>query len=245
MTPDISIYPNAIDTTSAEIINFTDFLHGIEFGRWQDDVLRVRCQTNQDAKDAIKKRLPAVTVSGVFSQRNDKSLITHSGFVIIDIDKLENPETLKQTLSQDPYIYAAFVSCGGHGLALIVKIDPKRHRDAFRGFSEYLFTKYNIICDPTSVNPSRLRFVSFDPNLYHNPGAQKFATYPKDKEPKKIQNVLFIQSDFDRIIQQIIERRANLCENYHEWLRIGFGLAHQFNEAGRKAVRFIDNRKNV
>ena len=57
--------------------------------------------------------------------------------------------------------------------------------------------------------------------------------------PKKIQNVLFIQSDFDRIIQQIIERRANLCENYHEWLRIGFGLAHQFNEAGRQYFHMV------
>lgn len=44
----------------------------------------------------------------------------------------------------------------------VLKIDGKRHRDAFDAISKYLLDSYNIVVDPTSVNVSR-RYV---PELY-------------------------------------------------------------------------------
>lgn len=237
--PHISIYRNAIDAQSKDTIPFDIFLDGIRSGRWQDDVLRVRTTADKDARDLAKKRVPAVTVSGVFAQRNDNGLQSHSGYIVVDIDNVDDINETKSLLCCDPYVYACFVSISGHGLCLIVRIDPKKHREAFQGLSEYFFTKYQVICDPTSINVSRMRFISWDPDLYLNPASNKFTDYPKNKPPKKLDKVLVVQSDFDNIIAQIIQRRFNLCENYHEWLRIGFGLVHEFGERGREYFHLI------
>lgn len=237
----ISLFENAFAKESHEVIPVDMFFENIRNGTWQDIVLPLRALRNE-ARTEAKKRVPCVTLAGTFSSRRDDGLVDHSGLIAIDIDDVEDPAKMKERLSRDPYVYAAFASIGGKGLCVVFKITPTKHREAFRGISEYLFNAYKVVVDPTSINVSRLRFVSYDPDLYlASDSVPKFTMYPKDKEPKKIERIAFVRTDFDEIMNQIVTGRINLCENYHEWVRIAFALADHFGEAGRSDFHMISS----
>src|SRR6478736_4566559 len=156
MIPSISLFQNAKATSSSKSIPYDIFLDSIRDGKWQDIVLPLRAITDKEQRTEAKKKVPAVTIAGIFKARNDQSIETHSGLVAIDIDEVEDTHQLKKILSADKYVAAAFVSISGRGLCLIIKINPAKHKEAFQGFAEYLYENYKIIADPTSINPSRL-----------------------------------------------------------------------------------------
>ena len=234
----ISLYKNAMTTKPNGEVDINDFLEGVRTGTWQDPILALRAFTDKKMKDEAKKKIDAVTIAGLFSERNDNALIEHSGFMAVDIDNCD-VQKLKEQVKSDNYVYAAFQSVGGYGVCLIVRIDPKKHRESYDGFSKYMFDTYDYIVDPTGVNVSRLRFVSYDPDLHLNLDAKVFRQYPTSKPPKKVDKVLYAKDDFDALIEDIVSRRMNLCENYYEWLRIGFALRHQFGEAGRSYFHLV------
>ena len=170
----------------------------------------------------------------MFANRIDTGIEKHSGFIGIDIDDVEDPAVMKSMLCCDEYVVAAFTSISGRGLCVVFNIHPPKHREAFQGISEYLYQRYQVICDPTSINVSRPRFVSYDPDIYTTANYKKFVQYPKEKPPKKIEKVIYASNDFEHILNEIHSKRINLCENYHDWLRIGFAIGHKFGESGRQ-----------
>lgn len=237
---DVGFYKNGIENkVSKERIPFDIFLENIRNGHWQDLVLPIRSIADKKARDQAKKAAHYVTLSGVFSERTDAGLMEHSGMLGVDADDLPDPEAVKDSLRGDPYVLAIFRSISGRGLCIIFKVVPAKHREAFAGISEYLFKTYNLVTDPTSVNPSRARFVSFDPHLYLNENALRFTLYPKQKQQKPVERIVFAQDDFEALLQQVQERHLNLTENYHDWLRIGFAIAHKFGEGGRQYFHVV------
>jgi predicted P-loop ATPase len=228
----ISLFPKASDIKNGKDIPFDIFLDNIKEGAWQDMVLPIRAIADKAKRDEAKKRVPYVTISGKFRERTDAGLITHSGFIGIDIDDVD-PEEVKSIICPDHYIYAAFTSIGGRGVCAVFKINGDKHRDAFAAIGEYLMDKYQLVIDPTSVNPSRARFISYDPHIYVNVNADKFTAISKRKPDKKVPEVIYVQTDFDLIIQEIVSRRIDITGDYHTWLRIGFALADKFGEGGR------------
>lgn len=236
--PNISLYTRANHTKNGEVIDLQLFFEYIQAGYWQDIVLPIRAIADKKQRDELKKRAPNVTLSGEFNERTDAGLKKHSGIIGIDIDDVD-PEEVKKVLHNDPYVYGMFSSISGRGLCVCFSIAPGKHREAFSGISEYLHTQYGLTVDPTSINPSRARFISFDPYLYLNPNAQKFTLYPKKEKPKPAQPVVFVQTDFDLIIQQIQQQSINICHNYRDWLTIGFALADKFGEGGRMYFQII------
>ncbi len=236
---DISIYTSVKQVKTEKSIPLDLFFEGVRDGKWQDIVLPIRIIPDEKQRTAAKHKAPCVTISGKFRDRNDTGLEQHSGYIAIDIDNVDDTDHLKSLLCADRFVYAAFVSISGRGLCLIFKINPAKHRESFQGISEYLYENYRLICDPTAINVSRLRFVSYDPHIFIADHSDKFARYPKTKPPKKIDKVVFAKDDFDNILEQIISRRLNLCENYHEWLRIAFSLVHKFGEQGRNYFHLV------
>jgi hypothetical protein len=229
----ISIYKNSKDTKDSDF-PLSDFIEGIKSGKWQDDVLAVRSTPDKKERDERKKKCPMVTVSGSFAGRSDGSIRKHSGFIAIDIDKVENPNSVKELLSSDKYIYASFISISGTGLCLVFKIDGTKHLESFEGIGAYLYENYQLIIDQSCKNVSRSRFVSYDPYLVHNPSALLFKKYPPKKKQKKIAPIVFVQSDFDSIIQQLYERNINICESYSEWVSVAYAIVSEFGENGEQ-----------
>lgn len=229
----ISTFKNSFDTNCTKETTIDDFLNSVLEGQSQDLVLAVRNCKDQKQRSELKRKLPSVTISGSFSERKDNALRAHSGFIGIDIDGLNDQvEPVKELLSKDPYVYAAFVSVSGSGLCVIFKIEGERHADAFTGLSAYLYANYQLIVDPTGSNLSRLRYTSYDPNLYSTNSPLTFKKYLPKEKPRKIQKVVFVKSEFDNIINEFIIRHINICEDYRDWVIVGYALISEFGSNG-------------
>lgn len=234
MSIPISVYSHIKETKTTANIPLDIFFDRIKSGYWQDLVIPVRATQDDVKRKALKERLPNVTISGVFPERKDSECKAHSGCILIDIDKLTELNTVKAMLAHDPYVYAIFMSVSGHGLAVVFKIEPEKHRDAFYGICDYLIKKYQLPgIDPTSVNPSRARYVSYDPDLIYNDHALVFKKYLPKEKPKKQVAAIFVKTEFEDIIRQMVERSVSCVEDYRDWLKVSFGLADEFGEAGR------------
>lgn len=237
----ISLYKNVKDTLSATSIHIDMFLDDIKNGRWLDDIIEYRAGRRK------KETLPCVTLSGEFSKRNKGSLSKHSGFICIDIDNLEDSvDDVKDILSQDIHVYAAFKSVSEKGLAVLFRIHGKNHERAFLGISEYLYKRYGIIIDQACKDVSRLRFVSHDSEMFINQGAAIFTLYPPPppKAIKSLQQTVFVKSDFDEIINQINTRCLDLVDDYQDWLRVAFAFTDKFGENGREYFHIVSQQGN-
>ncbi len=230
----ISIYKDVKDTTSPDKISLLSFLNDVQSGRWQDEVLKIRTIEDKEVRRLEKTKLQSVTISGIFGKRTDNDLKLHSGFIAIDIDNLGNEvEGTRELLRHDPYVYSAFTSVSGSGLCVLFKIDGEKHREAFEGIADYLIKKYQIIVDPSGINQSRLRIVSYDPDLFINEDCLKFKKYLPKPKARKITATIFVQSEFDEVIKKMVDANVSCVEDYRDWRDIAFGLADQFGEAGR------------
>ena len=137
------------------------------------------------------------TFSGVFTARNDKSLITHSGLLCIDFDHLQSIDLLRKQLLQDEYFdtQMLFVSPSGDGLKWIIQISPSSgeptvgasqlggfsHSNFFAAVANYMLQTYGVEVDKSGRDISRACFLPHDPDAYINPlllnscNSQKFA----------------------------------------------------------------------
>ena len=191
---------------------------------------------SKDQRAEIKQLIPAVTISGIFKDSvKNANLLTHSGLICIDFDAVENPAELKAQLSKDPYTFAALLSASGNGLAAIVRIEAEKHLDAFNGLKTYYLRNYGQLIDQSCKNVSRLRFLSYDPQLYTNPSAKVFKEYPKkEAKPKQVHTVL-TGNEFEELIDRICRGGFDLTAGqYNNYLSIGFALASEFGERGRE-----------
>lgn len=113
------------------------------------------------------------TFSGVFTARNDKSLVTHSELMCIDFDHVQNLDTLRQALLADEYFdtQLLFVSPSGDGLKWIIEIDTRKapHGEYFASVANYIIQTYSVEVDKSGKDISRACFLPFDPNAFINP----------------------------------------------------------------------------
>ena len=84
------------------------------------------------------------TFSGIFTTRNDKALIRHSGLLCVDFDHLNNVLALFNRLLQDEYFdtQLLFRSPSGNGLKWIITIDITEitHSKYFAAVANYIKT---------------------------------------------------------------------------------------------------------
>lgn len=112
------------------------------------------------------------TFSGVFSKRNDKNLIEHSGLLCLDFDHLKNLDALRAQLLEDEYFETQllFRSPSGDGLKWIINIDLSQtnHSDYFRAVANYLKQTYSVEVDQSGKDVSRACFLPHDPDCFIN-----------------------------------------------------------------------------
>lgn len=226
----ISIYPSLYKTKQGRDITIFDFLNDVRNGRWQDEVLIYRTLKYQEAKKEAKLKLPAVTVSGSFSERKDSGLRKHSNYICIDIDDVENIEGTRKVLESDHYTFSCFSSISGKGICVIVQIDGNRHEEAFEGLEHYYYNKYGIIIDTACKNVSRTRTVSFDPFLFINEDSAIFKEYLPKKREKKYKPVVFVNTDFENVVSELVRKGVNICEDYHDWVSVCFAIISEFGD---------------
>jgi predicted P-loop ATPase len=251
MVSSIGLYDkiNKTDVKDRREIPIDIFLNKIQSGEWQDIIIQLRskmAKSGSAEKQRLKREsLPYVTISGLFTARNNSGLSSHSGLLAVDIDNAD-PELTKLKLRKDRHVYAMFTSCSGTGLCVIFKIHPQKHLASFDGISEYLFSNYAIVIDQACKDLSRPRYISFDPDIFINDHADEFKQYasakPGRKSNKTERKVVFIQSEFINIIEEIEQRQVDIVSSYQQWIKVGYALADKFGDEGREYFHRISQQ---
>lgn len=173
----ISLFGSCKSVMASGIILLIQWLKGE--GQYREVVDRIRLSTDKKEISALKLTLPAVTISGIFKERNLDGLIKHTGLMAIDIDGKDNPtitniESLKERISTKAYILYCGLSVSGRGLFCVIKIsDPTKHLEHFFAL-EKEFADIGVIIDSACKDITRLRFFSYDENAYYNLTASVF-----------------------------------------------------------------------
>lgn len=233
----ISCFENCQSTIPKEI-NLLSWLSNVKY---RARVEQLRALQDEALQKIIKASLPAITPSGLFSYRDEKHLIEHSGFLVFDIDKKDNKqisfEGLKEQVSHIPNVAFCGLSVRGQGLWGLVPIPksiPEEHKQRFSALVKD-FKAFDINLDPSGSDICRLRIYSWDPDAYFNHDAKLYTKLLKP-EVKKSTRPTFsdTRERVEAIISQIKESKTDITAGYkEEWLKLGCSLANEFNESGR------------
>lgn len=186
LNKEVSIYRNAKDTTSTLTVPLLAWLTSKKYLPLQE---KIRKAKDKAEKSRLKSLMPMITPSGIFSERNQNSLIKHSGFIAIDIDRaatnqfITNWGDLPNLLTQLKNIAYFGRSVGGEGFWALVPIAfPDKHKAHFRALQQ-AFSRLGIELDPAPSNVASCRFFSHDPEAYINPNATPFSATIEEEAP--------------------------------------------------------------
>ena len=145
-------------------------LKRIQQGSSRSKVEEVRTTQDKDKASELKKDLPAICVSGKFTERKDSCLVEHSGYIVLDFDKLEDAPFTKQKVFDKAYVKAAWISPSGNGVKALVKIaDGTKHKEHFQALQD-VFPDI----DRSGINVSRVCFESWDTEILIRDEPQTF-----------------------------------------------------------------------
>lgn len=232
----ISLFKNVSEVKNPEILDLIEYLRDTKEGYWYTIVEECRAIKDDDERKDFKKTMPTACLSGEFNYRSDKNLVVHNSVLAMDLDDVENLEQVRKQLEDDKYVFSCFLSTGGKGFRALLKIDPLKHNEAFRGAVQYFWKEYSIKCD-TNSSISKPYIVSFDKDLYLHDDIENvpvFKKYIKETLIKNIPVYIHNNDDFENVLKQIVGRNIDITGgNYDDWRKIGFGIAEQFGEGGR------------
>jgi hypothetical protein len=170
VSKNVTIFKNIRETATPFHREVSVVLQRIKDGASKELVKGIRQEKDKSARNELKKKLPAICFSGLFTKRNDNSITEHSGLICLDFDGYEKRKELladKERLSKSKYVYSVFISPSGNGLKALVKIpqDVDNHVNYFNSLENHFDSPY---FDKTCKNVSRVCYESFDPLLYIN-----------------------------------------------------------------------------
>lgn len=246
----ISLFKNSFsDEPPIAELDIEEFVNRTRTGFWKKIVERVREMRDEKSFKKAKGKLPALTMSGLFSTRDrntpiDQKLIKHSGYIVLDIDKKDNLKMRTQDLI-DRECLCQYVSCSGEGVKIVYRCkvtkDPSEHRRIYDAAVFRLQKKgIKLKIDPIVKSIASLQYVSYDPQLFYFPKS-KLVIQPlpkivhKKREPSEDQ-----KKDLEQLYSYIdgIGDR-DVTKDYDNWVNIAFGLSYSFGEAGREAFHKI------
>lgn len=174
----------SIDDTAPQTVTLDDLRDLVADGSCRETVMRVRAEDDKKKRDAIKRGLPCVTVSGVFAGgHRAEHLSVRSGLICVDFDSKDNPcmagcaDQWRDKLAEDEFVRLAFVSAGGDGVAAVCRIEAERHGEAFDALKAYFSGRHGLAIDRSCRDVTRLRFLSWDPDIRENVHARRFKRY--------------------------------------------------------------------
>ncbi|MDQ6479828.1 BT4734/BF3469 family protein [Dyadobacter sp. LHD-138] len=234
-------------------ISLEEVITWVRDGKYSTEIANVRAASNPKEAAFHKKSLDFVTPSGIFSPtRLAANLQEHSGLIVIDLDHIQSPESLKLQFQQDPFVNACFVSPSANGLKVIVKIkDTDRHKETFADLAFYFNTSY-ILYDQEKVDPSgsdvcRACFLSHDPTAYYNPDSKVYSIQNRIPEkPKSERQIEKDATELEKWVSVLTDRiethTMDICNDYGtEWLLIAFSLS-VLKENGRSYFHRISKQ---
>lgn len=116
-----------------------------------------------------------------------KGIIARSGLICVDIDHLPVDRLLivKEQLKQWEYTYAVWLSVSGDGLTVLIKIPTEgEFVGYFYSLEKHFLNEFYVTIDEKCKETNRLRFVSYDEDLYINEDSKVWteSTIPEKKK---------------------------------------------------------------
>ena len=184
---DVSIYKGIAPDVQAKA-PWTTILKAIQSGQYRKQIEALRKIQDPEIYRQKKTGLTSVTFGGTFNgRRNNASILTPTGFIVADIDHIDDAGPLIDSLAEDEHVWFAFVSPGSDGVKAAfrsksVSTDTE-HKQLYAAVSRYVKDVYKIDIDPACKDISRLTFVSWDPFAHINPQAIFFdhSTFEEDE----------------------------------------------------------------
>lgn len=233
-----SFYQNIKDTNKTDI-SLDEYIEIIKNGKYQDLVLTARSVKKEPARyKELKNMMPAITGSAIMNQGSkiESNILELNGLIVIDIDDDVDLKLLNK-INEDKYTFVSHRSFGGDGLCVFVKINPNKFLESFNELGQYYWDNFNIMIDQSCKNKNRLRYLSFDPYIFHNEKANKFIAKSKLTKPKK-QEFVFVQDDFGEIVEKL--KSIDLCQDdYKRYCDIGFAIGSKFGDSGLNYFKAI------
>ena len=162
---------NIIPHKSISLLDAYNYIIG-EYAKQRTEKLRDIKEPKQ-ARQFKANNFDYCTFSGVFTSRNDKKIVQHSGLMAVDFDHLPNLEEVRQSLLVDEYFdtQLLFVSPSGDGLKWIIPIDTTTtpHGEYFAAVANYILQTYGVAVDKSGRDISRACFLPHDPQAFINP----------------------------------------------------------------------------
>lgn len=165
----VTIYKKATDVSNGFTKDVLFCLERIKQGKSKDKIEWLRSLSSKEY-DKNKSQLPGVCFNGVFEYRSIAGIKEHSGLIVLDFDKFESMEDtidFKNSICDDKYIFACWISPSGTGIKALVKIPAEinNHKEYFKALKKH----YNHPnWDDSGSDVSRFCFESYDPDLFLN-----------------------------------------------------------------------------
>lgn len=189
-------FENIRNTIDPHFVSVRSALERIKQGKSKDLIKNIRSIEDKKERAKLKGSLPSVLFSAdevsaierkkkdgsvYVTKRADESVSSHSGYSIFDVDGLDSPEEFRDKLKENKFIYSAWVSPSGDGVNFLVKMTRsiKHHSELYTSFIEK-FKDLNL--DTTSRNISRVKYESYDPDLWVNENALEWDELPVEIE---------------------------------------------------------------
>jgi len=240
----VSKYRTAFDKIKVQDLTIDQYIEIVKNGETRSMVESAREAKNNGFPDEYKKlksKLPCITGSAVMnsSGRSKTNIEKLNGLIVIDIDEDIDSDQI-ETLKGDKYTFILHRSVGGDGVCIFVKINPGSFLICFNELAEYYFENYDIRIDQACKDQTRLRYISYDADIFVNPSAQKYKNVGRKEKPTPIiENCVFLQTDFDDIVRSITSRKINITESYEEYFNIACAISSQFGAGGMDYFKSI------
>lgn len=224
----------------------------IQSGKYKTEVEQIRkllSSGDKEKADALKKKLPAFTPSGIFIERRlSEKLEMYSGFVHLDFDKIPDDQftEVQKLIEEIPFTNMCFISPSGDGLKVFIEVNTghENHENTYNQVRLFYEEKLGIKADEKCKDITRLCFMSYDENIFTNINSKKFIidlpgnpqgllskTIKFENKPKELAEPVNLNSAF--LFNQQLEF-TNKKSSFHEGNRNNyiFTLACNCNRVG-------------
>ena len=217
------------------IINFDKYIELVKNGEHQSIIFNARANKNDKKKyTEIKSQLPAITGSCTMKQggRSVSNVLETNGLILLDIDCNVDSQ-LRKIIDNDKYTFASNRSVSGTGLVVFVQINSDLFLESFHGLAQYYSDTFDVDIDASCKDLSRLRYISYDLDIFHNPKSEKFKAKKAPTKPKRKETFYFAKDDMSYIMDQIQSKGIDLCQDdYQKFCEIGFSIGSKFGVDG-------------
>ena len=244
-----SYYKNLVNVKSPSSVELSYVHSEIVGGELLMDTLAVReaDPDDKDAKSKAKKRLPAVSFAGNFTQRGNKYLTDLSGLICLDIDELGKwwlPELRSEIINDDTLLPSlVFISPSGQGLKVVCEYNndcDASYREIWDCFEKYFLEKYEIQIDKACKDVSRLCYLCADDTAFYREQKslvkiEKKAEKVPKKTTKKAEKSTPNTATAGRILQILKQKDLRPYQHHHEQVNVflyqkRYGSFEEFSE---------------